>query len=249
VGSHPVILSLGTDLGHWPDRALDELAAREVFEPAVREWSIVLLAEPFPEARVAPRARTAASMGDLMGRLTREDDLDTAWFLSEDHLARRPDGRSASLRSWDGTRAVVEHDGPCDLVVARSFDPGWTARINGGPLERVIRVDGGCQGVRLAGSGKDMVELRYSPPGWQRWLLISSIAAGAAILVLALSVTRRTKKNRRGPPTDHGLSLSSSFRMVSINGPMICSLKSKRMPAAANSSGRGREPPSARAFL
>ena len=149
----PVILSLGKDLGHWQDRALDGLAAREVFEPAVREWSIVELSEPFPEARVAPQARTAASMGDLMGRLTREDDLDTAWFLSEDHLPRRPDARSASLVSWDGTSAVVEHDGPCDLVVVRSFDPGWSARINGGAHERVLRVDGGCQGVRLSSSG------------------------------------------------------------------------------------------------
>jgi hypothetical protein len=191
VGSHPVILSLGKDLGHWRDRVIDDLAAREVFEPAVREWSIVELAEPFLEARVAPRARTAASMGDLMGRLTREDDLDTAWFLSEDHLPRRPDGRSASLVSWDGTNALVEHDGPCDLVVTRTFDPGWTARINGSFDQRVLRVDGGCQGVRLPGSGKDRVELRYSPPGWQRWLLISSFSAGAAILVLALSLGRR----------------------------------------------------------
>ena len=191
-GSHPVILSLGKDLGQWDDRALDELTARAVFEPAVRKWSIVELTEPFPEARVAPRARTAASMGDLMGRLTREDDLDLAWFLSEDQIPRRPDARSANLVSWDGTNAVVEHDGLCDLVVARSFDPGWTARINGGAPERVLRVDGGYQGVRLSGPGnKDRVELRYSPPGWQWWLLISSFSAVAALLVLALSVARR----------------------------------------------------------
>jgi hypothetical protein len=191
VGSHRVILSLGKNLGHWHDSALDHLAAREVFEPAVREWSIVELAEPFPEARVTRKAHTAAGMGDLIGRLTREDDIDTAWFLSEDHLPGRPDARSAGLVSWDGTIAVVEHEGPCDLVVARSFDPGWTARINGGAPERVLRVDGGCQGVRLTGSGKDRVELRYSPPGWPRWLLISAFSAGAAILVLALSLARR----------------------------------------------------------
>jgi hypothetical protein len=129
-------------------------------------------------------------MGDLMGRLTREDDQDTAWFLSEDHYPRRPDARSAGLISWDGTSALVEHEGPCDLVVVRSFDPGWTARINGGAAQRVIRVDGGCQGVRLSGSGKDVVELRYRPPGWRQWLLISSFSASAAILVLSLSVVQ-----------------------------------------------------------
>ena len=104
-------------------------------------------------------------MGDLIGRLTREDDLDMAWFLAEDDVPGRPDARSARLVSWDGTSAVVEHDGPCDLVVARSFDPGWTARINGDGPSSVLRVDGGFQGVRLAGSGTDRVELRYQPAG------------------------------------------------------------------------------------
>ena len=81
VGSRPAILSFGKSLGHWQDRALDQLAARDPDDPATRDWSIVELPEPFPEARVAPRAHTAAAMGDLLSRLSREDDLDTAWFL------------------------------------------------------------------------------------------------------------------------------------------------------------------------
>ena len=70
---------------------LDHLAAREFFDPEVREWSIVELAEPFPEARVAAARHTAASLGDLLGRLTREDDLEVAWFLPEDHVPGRPE--------------------------------------------------------------------------------------------------------------------------------------------------------------
>ena len=125
------MLALGKDVGHWHDPTLDHLVARDPFEPAARDWSIVELAEPFPEARAAPRAYTAASLGDLLSRFTREDDLDMAWFLSEDDVPGRPEGKSARVVSWDGTNATVEHDGPCDLVIARSFDPGWTARING----------------------------------------------------------------------------------------------------------------------
>jgi hypothetical protein len=53
----------------------------------------------------------------------------------------------------------------------------------------------------------------------------------------------------RSVDTAQGLSVSSSVRTVSMSEVMRSSPKSKRMPAAANSSGRGREPPSAGAFL
>ncbi len=194
IGSHPVIRSLGNELGRWHDPILDQLAAREFFDPEVREWSIVLLEDPFPEARVAPRAHTAASLGDLHGRLTREDDLGVAWFLPEDHVAGRPEARSARLVSWDGANATVEHDGACDLVIAQSFDPGWTARINGTTIARVNRVDGGYLGVRLSGPGTERVELRYSPPGWRWWLWISSLSSAAAIISLALSLAMRIRQ-------------------------------------------------------
>jgi hypothetical protein len=196
VGSHPVIQTLGKDLGHWHDPTLDRLTAREPYEPEVRDWSIVELDPPFPEARVARRASVAAGMGNLISLFTREDELDTAWFLSEDETPVRPEARSARLASWDGATASVEHDGPCDLIVARSFDPGWTARINGGPEVRVLRVDGGYQAVRLTGSGSDNVALRYRPPGWQWWLTISSVSAVAVILVVALSLVRLIREER-----------------------------------------------------
>ena len=183
-----MIRSLGNELGRWNDPTLDHLAAREFFDPEVREWSIVLLADPFPEARVAARAHTAASLGDLHGRLTREDDLEVAWFLPEDRVPGRPEARSARLVSWDGANATVEHDGACDLVIAQSFDPGWTARINGTTIARVNRVDGGYLGVRLPGSGIERVELRYSPPGWRWWVWMSSLSSVAAIIALALSL-------------------------------------------------------------
>ena len=137
-------------------------------------------------------------MGDLLGRLTREDDLEIAWFLPEDRVPHRPDARAARLVSWDGTTAVVEHDGPCDLVVARSYDPGWSARKNGGPAEPVTRADGGYQGVRLLGSGTEKVELRFSPPGWPWWLLISSFGSTAALLLLALSLAALFWQGRPG---------------------------------------------------
>ncbi len=201
VGTHPTILELGKKLGQRPDPSLDLIVARDPFDPPPHDWSIVELAEPFPEARAATKAYTAASLGDLLNRFTREDDLDIAWFLSEDDIAGRPEARSARLVFWDGTTATVEHDGTCDLVIARSFDPGWNARINNGLPEPVLHVDGGYQGVRIPGSGTDRVVLEYRPPGWAWFVRISSLAAAAVIVVLvgSLAALPRPGKTADGP--------------------------------------------------
>jgi hypothetical protein len=129
-------------------------------------------------------------LGDLLNRLTREDDVEIAWFLAEDDVPGRPEAGSAQVVSWDGASALVEHEGACDLVIARSFDPGWTARINGGPAQRVLRVDGGYQGFRIAGSGQHRVVLEYRPPGWSWYVTISSLSAAAVIVPLLVSLAR-----------------------------------------------------------
>ena len=66
---------------------------------------------------------------------------------------------------WDGTAATVEHDGPCDVVIARTFDPGWQAGIDEGRAPPIFPVDGGFLAVRLDGLGVDRVAMRYRPPG------------------------------------------------------------------------------------
>jgi hypothetical protein len=188
VGSHRSILGLGKELGRWRDRALDQVAHRSPTEPATRAWSIVQLDEPFPEARVAPRARTATDRRALVEQLSHFDDLDVAWFLAEDAIPARPDARSARLKSWDGSVAEVEHDGPCDLVIARTHDPGWLARINGVREHPVQPVDGGFQAVRIEGSGADRVALRYRPPRIVIWASISLLAAFLIASVLFFSL-------------------------------------------------------------
>ncbi len=191
VGSHPTIRELGKSLGDWHDPTLDRLVARDPFQTAPRDWSIVLLADPIPEVRAAKRAYTAATLGDLLNRFTREDDLDVAWFLGEDDVPGRPAAESARVVSWSGDRGTVEHEGACDLVIARSFDPGWKARINDGPPEQVLHVDGGYQGVRIPGSGVDRVVLEYRPLGWVWFVRMSSLSAAAVLLALLASLAGR----------------------------------------------------------
>ncbi len=92
-------------------------------------------------------------MTDLIDRLFQSDDLDLAWFLAKDGVPGREDARIARLVSWDGTAATVEHEGACDLVIARTFDAGWLATIDDKPEQPVLSADCGFQAVRSARLG------------------------------------------------------------------------------------------------
>jgi hypothetical protein len=197
VGSHRAILGLGKEVARLRDPALDQIVRRSATEPATRAWSIVELDQPLPEARVAPRARTAAHRRALVERLSHVDDLDVAWFLAQDGIDARPEARSARLISWNGSIAQVEHDGPCDLVIARTFEPGWRASKNGGPAQSVLRVDGGFQAVRIDGSGIDKLTLSYQPPHFAACALASLLAAALVVVVLFFSLVVRARSWRR----------------------------------------------------
>jgi len=193
VGHRRAWLAFGTELGNWRDPVLDQIVYHGPEEPTTRVWSIVRLDDPFPEARVVSQCRTAPDRRTLVDRLSHWDDRDIAWFLAEDHVPDHPDARSAQLVAWDGSVATVEHDGACDLVIARTFDPGWLARIEDGPELPVFPVDGGFQAVRLEGSGVERVHMRYRPTRFGLWTAITFIATALDIgLVLALAYPRRT---------------------------------------------------------
>jgi hypothetical protein len=173
---------------------LDLIVYHPPEEPAARSWSIVELERPFPEARVVLRARTIGDRMTLDTRLCVSDDLDRAWFLAADGVPARPDARFGRLISWDGTVATVEHDGTCDLVLARSYYPGWWSRVDDGPEQPVLSADGGFQAVRIPGSGTHRVSLRYMPTRIGLLASISSLSGTLALSILAwvsLSFPRR----------------------------------------------------------
>jgi hypothetical protein len=188
VGRRQRFVTVGKNSGYLRDPALDQIYPRKPSDPAEEDWSIVELGEPSPEVRVALRARAVADRPSLINRLSREDDRDLAWFLAEDRVPPRPDARSARLLSWDGTVAKVDHDGTCDLVIARTFDEGWLARIDDGPEQSVLPVDGGFQAVRLEGSGRHRVAMRYRPPRFLLFATVSLVALALAIGVALAAV-------------------------------------------------------------
>ena len=70
------------------------------------------------------------------------------------------------------------------MILRRVAYPGWVYRIDDGPWQRVLKVDGGIQGVPLAGSGTSRVETAYRPTGLRAAAIVSLAVLGAAIMVL-----------------------------------------------------------------
>ncbi|MBX6313348.1 MAG: hypothetical protein IRY99_10605 [Isosphaeraceae bacterium] len=193
VWGSPVSVPGGEVLFVGEDEALDRLAYKPTAMTGRRLWRVLRLAAPFPPARAARRAIVVADQAALLAGLVRDDDPETAWYLASD---RPPEGtssrtRSACVWSWDGRRAVVEHDGPCDLIIARTAYPGWSARIDGGPERPMVPADGGLQSVRLEGSGISRIELRYQPTALPLAAVVSLGATATALLVLVIAKVRR----------------------------------------------------------
>ncbi len=179
----------GTDLlDEIADPALDQIMANVTAsrQSGLGPWKLVRNRDPFPPARIAYRVNEAPVWGMLFTELSFFEARDDAWFLPEDHPPALP-GKSATAASvleWDGRLAVVEHDGSCILILRRTFYPGWTYRVDGGPAQPVLKVDGGLQGVLLAGAGTSRVTLHYRPTG----LLPATVVSLAAVAAVALVI-------------------------------------------------------------
>ena len=155
--------------------------------------------DAFPSAWVARRVREAANWGRLYSELSLADSPDDAWFLAEDHppALPAPSASSAAVQSWDGRTAVVEHDGSCILILRRTYYPGWICRVDDGPDQPVLKVNGGLQGVRLVGSGTSRVSVRYRPTGLPQAARVSLAALAAAVLVLGTAGWKAVRDRAR----------------------------------------------------
>jgi hypothetical protein len=202
VSSHRSFAAFGHELGRRQDPTLERLVRRDPSDQRHRVWSIIKLDDPTPEVRAARRAEIFAARTTVIGRLCVSEDRDLAMFVSADGVPARPDARLARVVSWNGSTATVEHVGACDLVIARTFDPGWLARIDNGPEKSVLPVDGGFQAVRIEGSGTHTVTLRYQPPRFMLFAVISLIALvliADTILLAAVSSLRSPTLGRNVP--------------------------------------------------
>lgn len=183
----------GETLARGADPVLDRVLPRLRQTPARRLWKLERYGPTWPAARAAIEVRRARDWYELLPALCREARPGPVWFYPGDEPPTPPGPRARSARvvRWDSRSGVVEHDGTCDLVLRRPYYPGWTASLDGGPDLAVSRADGNVQGVRLPGSGRTRVELRYRPASLPAAAGVSLASALAAAGVLAAAALRR----------------------------------------------------------
>ncbi|MBV8486786.1 MAG: hypothetical protein JO161_00770 [Planctomycetaceae bacterium] len=165
-----------------------------------RRWRVERYPGAFPAVRVLLRSRVVEDWPALFGSLNREDHRDEATYMRGDAPPQTsaPRARQARLLSWNGTEAIVEHDGDCDIIFRRCWYPGWSFQVNGGPEQRVFRADGGLQAVRLQGTGPSRIHFRYRSAWWLVSLPVSLAATTTALYLLFHK--RGTRKQAHSSP-------------------------------------------------
>jgi hypothetical protein len=194
---------LGVSHGVWTDddqirgteviAELDDPALWRLLESSTRtkhqpRWRLVHYPDPFPPAWVAVRGREAMGWESLYAALARDDLADEAWFLPGEGPRVEIDDRArahlAVVRQWDGRTAIVDHDGTCYLILRRTYYPGWFYRLDDGPEQPVLKVNGGLQAAALTGTGTSQVTFQFHPTGLRLALGLSAGSAAAALICL-----------------------------------------------------------------
>jgi uncharacterized membrane protein YfhO len=97
----------------------------------------------------------------------------------------------ASSRGNNSASLTVDARRSSWLEIPESWDPGWSATVNGRPA-RVYRVDYQQRGI-LIPSGRSIVRLRYQPPGWNDGVAIAIITALGLLGGIAVPWVRKRR--------------------------------------------------------
>jgi hypothetical protein len=126
-------------------------------------WSNPLL---LPEVRVVGTAIPEPDDARELLEVLQVMDFETTALVSRG--APTIDASAMSLELWrrtpTGLEAGTECDGPCLLVLAQPWAPGWLARIDGAPAP-LARTNVAGLGV-VVPAGRHVVELDYRPWRW-----------------------------------------------------------------------------------
>jgi uncharacterized membrane protein YfhO len=93
-------------------------------------------------------------------------------------------------RTTNHLSGQIDLDAPSTLLLTIAYSPGWTATIDGNPVE-VRRADTGFMAIDLP-KGHSSVELNYLTPGLAEGLCVTG-AAAVATAVLAVVLRRRAR--------------------------------------------------------
>jgi hypothetical protein len=186
----------------------DNGMARFAFDPrpdsAGRRYLFLLTCpgcgDDAPTMRIngAPRSKPNLVIDD---RLDTERSADFSLLYERRPAAEPPDVTLQATRPAPG-RWKVESSGtaPSVLVVAESYFPGWTAKVDGKEVP-VIEADGAFLGVPV-GSGTHSVELAYHRPATARagrWITGFTLL-GSLVLMLTPGQPGRRRRRRSARP-------------------------------------------------
>jgi hypothetical protein len=152
--------------------------------PTVRLFEVVNTMGPARVARrvhVMPDDRTALEAMALPDRFGVDSVREALATAADARSVALPEGGRAAraeLVRRGPNRLEVRAEGPGLLVLAESWDAGWSARLDGRPV-RLLRVNHAQTGVVLPG-GPHRVALRYRARGFLAGLAL--FAAGALAL-------------------------------------------------------------------
>jgi hypothetical protein len=166
------------------------------------EVFLMRVPRPLPRVYVVEGARAASGRAVYDALLDPTFDPEKEVVLATGPARAARDGFAAGARlvSWRPGRLVLEAglNRPGHLVVLEGFDRGWSARVDGQPVEPGV-ANGVFLGVPLE-AGQHHVELVYRPRGLLAGAALSGLALAGGGLLLALRATR-SKAAAAAPPT------------------------------------------------
>ena len=144
------------------------------------KFSVSVNRDPLPRAYVVPRAKILERRPDRSIGWVR--DISAREFVMLEEADPLPVGPrqtylAAGFRSVNPDHLIVEveTDAPGFLVIANTWDPGWSAIVDGQP-SRVWRGNLAQQAVVLTEAGRHRVELRFRPEGFALGFGISAMS-------------------------------------------------------------------------
>jgi hypothetical protein len=177
------------------DRVEADPAWPVAFTGGFHDKTFVIQQNPtaLPRAYVVPRAEVVED-DDSTTALSqfRSSDPRASVLMNHDPLAGLPTDRRQSFTparwlSQDPDRPVLEvaTEAPGLLVVAETWMPGWSARVDGEPAS-ILRGNHAHRVIPLKHPGRHSILLRYRPPGLATGCVISACAVLVWITLCAL---------------------------------------------------------------
>jgi len=188
---------------NWPQN--DLILARSGVEYLYyRDRGFTKISGTFPRAMIFYQAR-AISDRDQIERLWSAPDFPAGQVLLIESESGKTDPGSASLGSepariveYQNEKVVVDAEARQAgwLLLLDSYYPGWSAEVDGQPVE-IYRGDGFFRAVKIP-EGKHRVVFRYFPAVFRNSVGVSGIGLLAWLGLMAFSFIRSS--NRRGFP-------------------------------------------------